>query len=260
MLVARHRSGVGLPLYRGPARRFVLCLCPALLAGGVLTAVLYQAGESALLPGVWLLLYGCAVLSATLMTAPAMMRLIGTMGALFVVCGALAFEINPHWHNLILGERLRPAAPDLWISDRTHRWYGALASMKTVARRRETVMRSPEQPGKHPRPLPVPVRRGGSEDSKFDRLVYERVRLGIMSALAVNAQLTFNELKALFDVSDGNLSAHARKLEEAGYIACSKSFAGRRPKSEYRLTPVGRQALYRYLEHIEAVIKATRRS
>ena len=119
------------------------------------------------------------------------------------------------------------------------------------------MMRSPET--HKPAAAPVAARRG-SEDSKFDRLVYERVRLGIMSALAVNAQLTFNELKALFDVSDGNLSAHARKLEEAGYIECSKSFAGRRPKSEYRLTPVGRQALYRYLEHIEAVIKATRRS
>jgi DNA-binding MarR family transcriptional regulator len=99
-----------------------------------------------------------------------------------------------------------------------------------------------------------------SEDARFDRLVYERVRLGIMSALAVNEQLTFNELKGLFEVSDGNLSAHARKLEEAGYIVCSKSFEGRRPKSEYRLTPVGRKALHRYLEHIEAVIKATRRS
>ncbi|MFI4908879.1 MAG: winged helix-turn-helix domain-containing protein [Steroidobacterales bacterium] len=130
--------------------------------------------------------------------------------------------------------------------------------MKTVARRRETAMRSPEA-GK-PAPSAAPSRRGGNEESKFDRLVYERVRLGIMSALAVNAQLTFNELKALFDVSDGNLSAHARKLEEAGYIECSKSFAGRRPKSEYRLTPLGRQALYRYLEHIEAVIKATRPS
>ncbi len=130
--------------------------------------------------------------------------------------------------------------------------------MKTVARKREAMMRSPE--ANKPTPAPVRERRGNGEDSKFDRLVYERVRLGIMSALAVNAQLTFNELKALFDVSDGNLSAHARKLEEAGYIECSKSFAGRRPKSEYRLTPVGRQALYRYLEHIEAVIKATRRS
>ncbi len=102
--------------------------------------------------------------------------------------------------------------------------------------------------------------RAGAEDSKFDRLVYERVRLGIMSALAVNEPLTFNELKALFEVSDGNLSAHARKLEEAGYIACEKSFADRRPKSEYRLTAAGRQALFRYLDHIEAVIKATRRS
>jgi hypothetical protein len=81
----------------------VLCLCPALLAGGVLTAVLCQVSETQLLPGVWLLLYGCAVLSATLMTAPVMMRLIGTMGGLFVVCGALAFEASPHWHNLILG-------------------------------------------------------------------------------------------------------------------------------------------------------------
>ncbi len=112
----------------------------------------------------------------------------------------------------------------------------------------------PAAPEKTPAPAAV------AADSKFDRLVYERVRLGIMSALAVNEPLTFNELKALFDVSDGNLSAHARKLEEAGYIECAKSFAGRRPKSEYRLTPAGRQALYRYLDHIEAVIKATRRS
>ena len=131
--------------------------------------------------------------------------------------------------------------------------------MKTTARKSETAMRSPETT-KPPGPIPAAIRGTSSEELKFDRLVYERVRLGIMSALAVNAQLTFNELKALFDVSDGNLSAHARKLEEAGYIECSKSFSGRRPKSEYRLTAVGRQALYRYLEHIEAVIKATRRS
>jgi DNA-binding MarR family transcriptional regulator len=110
------------------------------------------------------------------------------------------------------------------------------------------------------KPVSVPSVARNSDDARFDRLVYERVRLGIMSALAVNEQLTFNELKALFEVSDGNLSAHARKLEEAGYVECSKSFEGRRPKSEYRLTPVGRKALYRYLEHIEAVIKATRKS
>jgi len=94
----------------------------------------------------------------------------------------------------------------------------------------------------------------------FDRLIYERVRLGIMSALAMNEQLTFNELKSLFDVSDGNLGAHARKLEEAGYVVCTKSFEARRPRSEYRITQIGKKALLRYLEHIEAVIKATRRA
>jgi DNA-binding MarR family transcriptional regulator len=101
--------------------------------------------------------------------------------------------------------------------------------------------------------------RSEHDDAGFDRLVYERVRLGIMSALAVQDELTFNELKALFDVSDGNLSAHARKLEEAKYLTCTKSFADRRPKSMYRLTAAGRTALNRYLDHVEAVIKATRR-
>jgi DNA-binding MarR family transcriptional regulator len=99
-----------------------------------------------------------------------------------------------------------------------------------------------------------------ADDAKFDRLIYERVRLGIMSALAVREELTFTELKALFDVSDGNLSAHARKLEEANYLTCTKSFEDRRPRSVYRITTVGRNALHRYLDHVEAVIKATRRA
>ncbi|HET9444751.1 MAG TPA: transcriptional regulator [Steroidobacteraceae bacterium] len=98
-----------------------------------------------------------------------------------------------------------------------------------------------------------------ADDAKFDRLIYERVRLGIMSALAVREELTFTELKALFDVSDGNLSAHARKLEEANYLTCTKSFEDRRPRSVYRITALGRNALHRYLDHVEAVIKATRR-
>jgi DNA-binding MarR family transcriptional regulator len=115
--------------------------------------------------------------------------------------------------------------------------------------------------GKAPsKPVAVPRSRHASEDAGFDRLIYERVRLGIMSALAMNEQLTFNELKSLFDVSDGNLSAHARKLEEAGYVVCTKSFEARRPKSQYRITQIGKKALLRYLEHIEAVIKATRRA
>jgi DNA-binding MarR family transcriptional regulator len=119
-------------------------------------------------------------------------------------------------------------------------------------------------------PAPPPVLKGPksvvlqrsprNEDAGFDRLIYERVRLGIMSALATNDELAFSELKSLFDVSDGNLSAHARKLEEAGYVVCTKSFEARRPKSLYRITQIGRKALLRYLEHIEAVIKATRRA
>jgi DNA-binding HxlR family transcriptional regulator len=92
----------------------------------------------------------------------------------------------------------------------------------------------------------------------LDRLIHERIRLGIVSALAVNRSLTFNELKALLKTTDGNLSVHARKLEEADYIVCSKSFDGRLPKTEYRLAAAGRKALERYLNHMEALIRATR--
>jgi len=94
--------------------------------------------------------------------------------------------------------------------------------------------------------------------AELDRLIHERVRLGIVSALAVNDALTFNELKALLRTSDGNLSVHARKLEKAQYITCTKSFEGRIPKTQYRLSPAGRQALERYLDHMEALIHATR--
>lgn len=92
----------------------------------------------------------------------------------------------------------------------------------------------------------------------LDRLIHERMRLGIVSALAVNDQLSFNDLKKLLKTTDGNLSVHARKLEEAGYIACEKYFEGRMPKTEYRLTRPGRRALERYLDHMEAIIHATR--
>ena len=92
----------------------------------------------------------------------------------------------------------------------------------------------------------------------LDRLIHERVRLGIVSALAVNRSLTFNELKAMLKTTDGNLSVHARRLEEADYIVCTKSFDGRLPKTEYRLTAAGRKALERYLNHMEALIRATR--
>ena len=110
-------------------------------------------------------------------------------------------------------------------------------------------------------PLPRAVRARTTRESEDERLdlIYGRVRLGVMSALAVNEMLTFNDLKALFSVTDGNLAAHARKLEDAGFISCRKSFVAPRPRTEYRLTAAGRRALTRYLDHMEAVIRATRR-
>lgn len=92
----------------------------------------------------------------------------------------------------------------------------------------------------------------------LDRLIHERIRLGIVSALAVNDSLSFNELKALLKTTDGNLSVHARRLEEAEYIVCRKSFDGRVPRTDYRLTAAGRRALERYLDHMAALIKAMR--
>jgi len=101
-------------------------------------------------------------------------------------------------------------------------------------------------------------RPAGAGAPLLDPLVHERVRLGIVSALAVNASVTFPDLKKLLNTTDGNLSVHARKLEEAGYISCTKSFQGRIPKTEYRLTAPGRQALERYLNEMEGLIDAAR--
>src|ERR1700723_653682 len=115
--------------------------------------------------------------------------------------------------------------------------------------------RSEREEKKRSAPAPHPAK---ASAANLDRLIHERTRLAIVSALAVNTSLAFNELKDLLRVSDGNLSVHARKLEDAGYIGCTKSFAGRMPKTEYRLTPAGRRALEKYLDHMEALIRATR--
>jgi DNA-binding HxlR family transcriptional regulator len=116
--------------------------------------------------------------------------------------------------------------------------------------------------GRHD-PLPAaPLRgvRGGASPAplELDRLIHERMRLAIVSALAVNDSLSFNELKRLLETTDGNLSVHARKLEDADYIVCTKTFDGRVPRTEYRLSSAGRRALERYLAHMEALIRATR--
>jgi DNA-binding HxlR family transcriptional regulator len=108
----------------------------------------------------------------------------------------------------------------------------------------------------------VPRSAGGrgpaGSSARLDNLIHHRIRLGIASALAAVEALTFNELKALLETTDGNLSVHARKLEEAGYVTCTKTFDGRRPRTEYRLTALGRRELTRYLTHMEALIQATR--
>jgi len=101
---------------------------------------------------------------------------------------------------------------------------------------------------------------GGAAVPDFDRLIHERIRLAIVSALAANPSpsLTFNELKSLLKTTDGNLSVHARKLEDAGYISCTKSFEGRMPKTEYKLTATGRKAFEKYIDHMEALVRAMR--
>ena len=103
------------------------------------------------------------------------------------------------------------------------------------------------------------ARKEKSAAPNLDRLIHERLRLGIISALAANESLTFSDLKNLMNTTDGNLSVHARKLEEAGYISCTKFFEGRLPKTEYKLTAAGRSALEKYLSHMESLIKQMRK-
>ena len=118
-----------------------------------------------------------------------------------------------------------------------------------------------DQDGRDPGRVPSSRARSGQDpESALDSLVHHRLRLGIVSALAAAGALSFNELKALLKTTDGNLSAHCRKLEEAEYVVCTKSFEGRRPRTEYRLAHVGRRELGRYLNHMEALIRATRGS
>jgi DNA-binding transcriptional ArsR family regulator len=122
-----------------------------------------------------------------------------------------------------------------------------------VAKPARKIVDTPPAPAPAPRREPVEP-----HIPDFDRLIHEKMRLAIVSALAVNPSLTFNELKAILKTTDGNVSVHARKLEEAGYLSCKKSFEGRMPRTEYALTGAGKKALEKYLGHMEALIRATR--
>ena len=118
--------------------------------------------------------------------------------------------------------------------------------------------RSDSSPEEQPAPSVTAIPGGAESASSFDRLIHQPVRLAIVSSLAVNRALSFADLKALLELSDGNLSVHARKLEDQGYVTCSKGFEGRVPRTEYRLTEKGRVALERYLDHMESLIRAVR--
>ena len=115
-----------------------------------------------------------------------------------------------------------------------------------------------------PRTFSAKVQHEGSKSGEIatnlDRLLHDRMRLGIVSALAAGDELSFTDLKAALNATDGNLSVHARKLEEAGYVSCVKTFAGRTPRTDYKLTASGRRALEKYLDHMDALIKAARRT
>jgi DNA-binding HxlR family transcriptional regulator len=132
----------------------------------------------------------------------------------------------------------------------------ANAASRKLEVRSEKLEAKEGREGKEGKGRKVDVRNRTALD--LDRVIHERLRLGIISALAANERLTFNDLKRLLQTTDGNLSVHARKLEEAQYIACEKSFDGRVPRTEYRLTAAGRRALEKYVAHMESIIKAVR--
>ncbi len=131
----------------------------------------------------------------------------------------------------------------------------AVASHKSQVASPRSQVASPKSQVASPARAPQTAKRTPLD---LDRVIHERLRLGIVSALAVNDRLTFNDLKRLLQTTDGNLSVHARKLEDAQYIACDKTFEGRMPRTEYRLTAAGRRALEKYVAHMEAILKAVR--
>ena len=208
-----------LPLFSGPARKFVAGFAPAMMAGALLTGVLFQAGSVALLPGTWMLLYGAGVVSG---------------GGRFGAGGAADGRVlhGGGGGGAAVARRLGRRAAGGGLRRTAHHFRnGDCGEIWRVSR---TQHGKNGKRSRNRRQWRLSARRSGAP--KLDRLIHERLRLGILSALSVNESLTFNELKKLLDTTDGNLSVHARKLEEAGYLSCTKSFEGRVPRSDYKLT------------------------
>ena len=223
----------------------------------MLTPVFAANGLTARLPGCWLLLYGTALVAGGALSV----RVVPVMGVAFMALGACGVRGAGRLGQRVHGRRLRRPAHRLRSGDCEEIWrvesVGSRGDSQQSASRavgKSAVSALPSRRRSRDSPQPNPQPRVGS----LDRLIHERLRLGIVSALAVNERLTFNDLKRLLETTDGNLSVHARKLEDAEYIAVEKSFAGRVPRTEYRLTAAGKRALEKYLAHMEALIKAVR--
>ena len=230
MTAKARRAGTQVFSYSG--RRFVLSYLPPLAVGGLLTAALVHADAFWALPGTWLLLYGTGVVTGGAFSV----RVVPLMGLCFMALGAIALLRTTELGNAADGRRVWRASHRVRSDHSTEVWW---LSPIWLHESRETVGHSG---------CSASIR--GATPARaleLDRLIHERMRLAMVSALAVNETLSFNELKRLLETTDGNLSVHARKLEEAGYVTCTKSFEGRAPRTEYRLTAGGRHALERYL-------------
>ena len=237
----------GTPVFSYSGRRFVLSYVPPLVVGALLTVVLVRAGLLHALPGTWLLLYGTGVVTGGAFSV----RVVPLMGLCFMALGAVALFGPAGLGRRCSWPRASAAAHRVRLD---HRHGGTVAESnlapKDAAHRAAQAARAAPRRERRRGRAHVPL--------ELDRLIHERMRLAIVSALAVNESLSFNELKQLLETTDGNLSVHARKLEEADYIVCTKTFEGRVPRTEYRLSAAGRRALERYLAHMEALIRATR--
>ena len=251
----------GLPLFSGPARKVALGLAPPLVAGAFLTFLLFRAGLQSALPATWLLLYGAGIMTGGAFSVPISPR----HGTLLHAPRRTQRPQPRRLGRLVSGRRLRrsphsfrtPHRPEARWLDLFHRMASPrnTSPYPQVGARREKAHEKNRGRAHEESRDPVPV---APELPELDRLIHERIRLGIVSALATNDSLSFNDLKRVLKTTDGNLSVHARKLEEAQYISCVKFFEGRVPRTEYRLTAAGRRALSEYLDQMEEWIRVTR--